>query len=231
MLNIEKNIIGTGKIHVEKLKHGVMFDATEGMYPSLLTGYTENELISVGRTSSTTYGFVSNGAISLNNNGESWDISKNYFFSFKGEAEIKGEGKAVFFERLGYNGNFNLGGPIENSGRLSYIDGCSDSLLVYPARLGDPCLNLLTFPKNIQQTMHIHPSIRLGIVVEGNGLCHTPEKTIPLTEGSVFCLDEMTQHCFETIDDTMKIVAYHPDSDWGPSDENHPMLNRTYIHK
>jgi len=27
----------------------------------------------------------------------------------------------------------------------------------------------------------------------------------------------------------MDIIAYHPDSDFGPTDIDHPMLNRTYI--
>jgi hypothetical protein len=29
----------------------------------------------------------------------------------------------------------------------------------------------------------------------------------------------------------MRVIAYHPDGDWGPTDENHTMLNRTYIKK
>jgi hypothetical protein len=27
----------------------------------------------------------------------------------------------------------------------------------------------------------------------------------------------------------MDVIAFHPDSDWGPTDEKHPMLNRTYL--
>ena len=29
----------------------------------------------------------------------------------------------------------------------------------------------------------------------------------------------------------MDVVAFHPDSDWGPTDAAHPMLNRTYVCK
>jgi hypothetical protein len=27
----------------------------------------------------------------------------------------------------------------------------------------------------------------------------------------------------------MDVVPYHPDSDWGPSHEEHPMVNRTLV--
>jgi hypothetical protein len=51
----------------------------------------------------------------------------------------------------------------------------------------------------------------------------------PLEAGSIFCIEERENHRFQTINDTMKIIAYHPDGDWGPTDQNHTMLNRTYI--
>jgi len=36
-------------------------------------------------------------------------------------------------------------------------------------------------------------------------------------------------HSFFTFDESMDVLAWHPDSDFGPTDENHPMKNRTYI--
>ena len=27
----------------------------------------------------------------------------------------------------------------------------------------------------------------------------------------------------------MDVIAYHPDSDWGPTDVEHPMVNRTLV--
>ena len=27
----------------------------------------------------------------------------------------------------------------------------------------------------------------------------------------------------------MDVIAYHPDSDFGPQDEDHPMINRTIV--
>ena len=119
----------------------------------------------------------------------------------------------------------------EELGRLSYIDGCSDSLLVYPPRLGDPTLNYLYFPPGIDQSFHTHPSVRIGCVIQGEGKASLRDKEIDLLPGIMFALEEKELHRFRTSasGDVMKIIAFHPDGDWGPTDENHTMLNRTYI--
>jgi quercetin dioxygenase-like cupin family protein len=50
-----------------------------------------------------------------------------------------------------------------------------------------------------------------------------------LDPGVVWIIEKDTKHFFETKDESLTIVAFHPDSDWGPTDEIHPMLNRTII--
>jgi len=66
-----------------------------------------------------------------------------------------------------------FGGPLEATGRLRYVDGCSDTLLVCPPRLGEPCLNHLHIPPHTQQSEHFHPSLRIGVIARGAGVCHT----------------------------------------------------------
>lgn len=151
---------------------------------------------------------------------------------------------AIIIERIGTEAMFTMGGPIEDKGRLRYIDGCSDSLLIAPWKYGEPCLNHLHFPAYINQTPHTHPSIRIGMVVRGYGECITPWGNIPLTPGMIFAIlpengqkkragdgklyDEGT-HSFRTLDSHMDVIAFHPDSDYGPRDEEHPMINRTIV--
>ena len=124
-------------------------------------------------------------------------------------------------------------GWLEVMGRLRYIDGCTDSLLVPPIRLGDPCLNLLHFPKNTDQTMHTHPSDRIGMILSGQGVCVTQdsesETVTQLLPGMLFCIHAGGRHKFRTEDNTMRVLAYHPDSDFGPTDQDHPMINRTMV--
>ncbi len=175
------------------------------------------------------------------------ELGERAFVSDAGLAEYEAlvDGTQVYvIERMGFRGT-RQSGVIEAQGRLSYIDGCSDSLLVYPPRMGDPCLNYLHFPRGIVQTQHLHPSIRLGLVLRGRGIAFSevpcvvkkddgrlvvePGWQIRLEPGVIFQLNEQEIHSFKTPDESMDIVAYHPDSDWGPVDGNHPMLNRTYI--
>jgi hypothetical protein len=102
---------------------------------------------------------------------------------------------------------------------------------------GDPCLNYLHFPKNISQTRHTHPSIRCGLVARGRGRCIVPENDdgsgrdveIPLIPGRIFVVPTEGQHSFYTDNETMEIIAYHPDSDTGFTDNDHPVLNRTLV--
>lgn len=168
-----------------------------------------------------------------------------YFSLFTGDnvPEFDVNAKLFLVVRLGYKCQ-NTIGWVEKQGRLSYIDGCTDSLLIYPPRMGDPSLNLLHFPAGIEQTKHLHPSIRIGCVIDGEGWADYWNNggftTTKLTTGSNFCLEENEQHRFRTeqIDHTqekwhqsMTVIAWHPDGDWGPTDHNHTMLNRTYIKK
>jgi hypothetical protein len=149
---------------------------------------------------------------------------------FKAETEDR----LMLVVRLGFKPQ-EVTGWVEPKGRLTYIDGCSDSLLVYPPRMGDPSLNMLYFPSNIEQTAHTHPSIRLGCVIDGHGFADVWKndklESIPLVTGKLFCLEEHELHRFRTSAQSMTVIAWHPDGDWGPTDHNHTMLNRTYINK
>jgi|LULI01.1.fsa_nt_gb hypothetical protein len=163
-------------------------------------------------------------------------------------------GKMIIIEVLHTKGDYpktnykaapSFGGPIEPTGRLKYIDGCTDSLLIAPVKMGDPCFNHLHFPKNITQTPHTHPTHRIGIVARGNGECITPFGNLPLTEGMIFIIKEWNgesykkgldgemypvgTHKFDTKEESMDVIAFHPDSDFGATDINHPMINRTIV--
>ncbi len=95
------------------------------------------------------------------------------------------------------------------------------------------CLNHLHFPAGITQSVHSHPSIRLGVVATGRGVAYGPGEGAPWEEpldaGCVFLLESHEFHAFRTTAEVMNVIAYHPDSDWGPTDGVHPMLNRTYF--
>lgn len=143
---------------------------------------------------------------------------------------IPGVFSGILIKRYGYNGMFQVGGPLEDKGRLKYIDGCTDSLLVPPVLKGDACLNALFFPPGINQTQHTHPSMRVGMVLSGQGYCMVPEGDVYLRPGVLFQIPKDGLHSFRTAEEMgMVVLAYHPDSDFGPEHEQHPMINRTIV--
>lgn len=199
--------------------------------------------------------FVYEGSATLFiKNGINAILPKDAYFSVHGQFLLTGDFKAVCIEVICSGGQFKenkykayttIGGPIEATGRLKYIDGCTDSLLIPPVKKGDPCLNHLHFPSSIVQTAHTHPSHRIGIVASGNGECVTPFGNLPLVEGCIFVIKEHDgqevaegldgelhdagTHKFNTYGSHMNVIAFHPDSDFGPEDEFHPMINRTIV--
>lgn len=211
------------------IKNGCVLDASGTMYPSVLKGYEQANETFVASTS-TYFGFVVSGEYQLLRTQKPFAVvSKGMYFSTTGPFDLKGSGEIIVVEKLGYRGLQQFGGPVEDSGRLCYIDNCSTTIILPPPRMGDPVFNLLVFPPNVRQTMHIHPTVRLGVVYEGEGECITPHQPpLPLTPGMAFYLAEGAAHCFNSFDKKLKIIAFHPESDTGPTDGSHPMLNRTY---
>lgn len=177
------------------------------------------------------FGFVAAGSLRVVDEQIDWVVNAGEWFATRDRAALRGSQgvKAFAAQRLAFSGLYARGGPIEPRGRLRYIDGCSDSLLCGPPVAGDPCLNLLHFPPGIEQTMHTHPSARVGIIVSGRGVCRTGSKRRALRAGQVFALRPNAEHAFSTSEHSLNVVAWHPDSDWGPTHQSHPMLNRTWV--
>jgi len=177
------------------------------------------------------FGFVAQGEVNVSDEKVSWRLNLGQWFSLSSgcQLNLQYNSRIVVSQRIAYQGVYAMGGPIESCGRLRYIDGCSDTLLCAPPLMGDPCLNLLHFPPGINQTAHTHPSTRSGIVARGRGICQSGEQKTPLEPGLLFYIARETEHQFSTEDSILDVIAYHPDSDWGPTHEKHPMVNRTWV--
>jgi quercetin dioxygenase-like cupin family protein len=181
----------------------------------------------------THFGYVERGHFNLllPEDDETIVVGPGYYFAVPDGFEIAASlepSMCLMVSRPDYRGFLHVG-RIEREGRLRYIDGCTDSLLIPPIKLGDPCLNLLYFPPGIDQTMHTHPSERIGMILSGSGVCITPEGETPLEPGMLFCIHPNGRHKFRTDASDMRVLAYHPDSDFGPTDQDHPMINRTMV--
>jgi hypothetical protein len=218
---------------VRKMKFGSTIDYSDTMYPTVAHLVEENVFKTDKYTS--VYGYVFHGDAKFS---DGIKARAGQFFSHwcHGHEDVIVAGKAALFMRYGYKCQNIVGGPLESAGRLSYIDGCSDTLLIYPPRLGDPSISALYFPPGIHQTAHVHPSIRLGAIVSGQGysiVYGRGESSVShsLTPGLIWGIDAQEKHNFVTTEQGMIVIAYHPDGDWGPTDHDHTMINRTYIKK
>ena len=157
-------------------------------------------------------------------------LGPDMYFAVNSSWSVTSSGDALFVQIKGYHGLNMIGGPLEVRGRLKYIDSCTDSLLIPPTIWGDPCLNLLAFPPGIKQSTHLHPSFRCGIVLSGRGFCLLEKERLPLNKGDFFFIPANLKHCFHSDEiEGLRVIALHPDSDFGPTDMNHPMINRTYL--
>lgn len=180
------------------------------------------------------FGYVMQGAVTVwdqINPGDGFVLRAGRWFAMPSgvRLHLHPSSRVVVSQRVGFEGMRAYGGPLEPMGRLKYIDGCSDSILMLPPLLGDPVLNHLHFPGGIEQTEHTHPSTRSGAVARGWGWCETPYGLSKLVPGLVFHIPTDGKHRFLTSYSEMDVIAYHPDSDWGPTDQEHPMVNRTWV--
>lgn len=208
------------------LTHGLLADLSNDEFPTRLRGFDGGWLTLL--TAGTHYGYIWEGEPILMIEAGTFQLAAGMYFSVPGEGKLLG-GKGIVITRLGYQGVFSIGGPVEPTGRLLYIDGCRDSLLIPPVMQGDPCLNALYFPDGIDQTPHTHSSVRVGMIVSGRGECITPDETISLKPGQVFVIPAGGLHSFRTTDSPMVVIAYHPTSETGPTHELHPMRRSTLV--
>lgn len=212
-----------------QIAHGRLAETSGDAFPSRLSAW-RNQTCEIP-ADGTHFGYVHEGSAMLESASGAFTLRQGMYFAAPAGCRIVGGGgRGVVITRLGYQGMFTLGGPVEPRGRLRYIDGCTDSLLIPPQMFGDPCLNALYFPARVSQTEHTHPSARVGLVVRGTGECLTPEATFPLFPGLAFIIRAEGRHSFRTAEEEMVVIAYHPDSDFGPTHEAHPMINRTIVH-
>lgn len=154
-------------------------------------------------------------------------LAVNNYFTIK-----CGQGTAVVIEYMGihllesrYYVQDKLG-----MGNLSYMDGGTNTTAVNPGRLGDPVINYVHFPAGMEQTLHTHPSHRVGMILKGRGLVELDDSEFPLQPGDVFFMQRNVLHNFMCPhNEDVVLFVFAPDSGTGPTDEVNPLKIRTYV--
>lgn len=222
--------------HVHKPGYfGILADDGNG---SRVFGYdtkkTNNaKIIHFDKAGSGLYGYVHTGSIEMLCDGSSYKVQAGHWFSTAGNADIFIEAQTqVMIIEVDNHYGFTSLGKVGAEGRLNYIDGAKDTVLQSPIRFGMPCINALYIPAGVHQTAHTHPSTRIGFINGGSAICRTGETDHLMEAGDIFFLPADGLHQFLTDQfegSTLNVIAFHPDSDFGPKDERHPMLNRTIV--
>ena len=115
----------------EKQEKTVCIDKRNTMYPSYAVMLFNDET-TLDFNFYTAYGYAYDDSVVTVNN-DHYIIRKKEFFSIPVREEnvtFSTTGRLFVVARLGFIGQHVIG-KTESVGRLSYIDGCSDSLLIY----------------------------------------------------------------------------------------------------
>jgi hypothetical protein len=117
------------------LTHGPLEDMRSDPFPTMFQGWTDAALNL--KAEGTHFGFVHEGPTNLHCDSGDFTLQSAMYFAVPGRLQIE-SGRGIVITRVAHRGFFHLGGPIENTGRLRYIGGCTDSLLIPPVERGDP---------------------------------------------------------------------------------------------
>lgn len=213
------------------LEPRLLCEHDDGNFNTLIFGFTPDSLVELP-AGYAYFGLVVSGEIVLSYGDSARQLFDGDFFSVIGSATIQSSGLGIVSSAREYV-RFNVfRGSLEERGKLRYINGYTDTLLVLLVRKGDPYLNHLHFSPHSVQTPPTHPSVRVNIVYRGSGICLAPEderKRVPLVKGYVFIMKIETHHSFNTEDGSMDVITFHLDSDVGITDDDHQMINRTIV--
>ena len=122
--------------------------------------------------------------------------------------------------------------PHDNpKGNLSYMDGGTNTTAVNPGRLGLPVINYVHFPAGMKQTLHTHPSQRIGLVLSGKGEIELDRgEKFAIKEGNCWVMERNVLHNFMcNKGEDVTLFIFSPDSGTGPTDEINPLKVRTYV--
>src|ERR1041385_7441813 len=137
------------------IRTGLLLDLSADVYPTLVYGWHGAALTLP--SDATHYGIVTEGESVLRDRHGAFRLQAGMFFVCPSKCVVESEsGRGLVISRPGYRGLWQIGGPLETEGRLQYIDGCTDSLLVSPPRLWQPRLNHLHIPPHTNQSPHTH---------------------------------------------------------------------------
>ncbi len=211
----------------------------EEYYPLSVRVHRGIPSTTINATASTAFGYVVSGTVFAHQNDRPLgDFTAGKYFALNGFIDIGGktdDALVVVINRAGYRRGDDIGNAPDNP-QMEYLNGCQDTSLTAPDRNGAPCTNLLFVNPGTKQDAHIHPSDRIGVVIDGTAICSTFEfggasessqqlwKEQTMKKGDLFLLPAGKLHRFTTGADPLTVFTFHPDSATDSAADNPMML-------
>lgn len=182
----------------------------------------------------TTFGYVLDGTVNMDINGNEHAYSRGTYFSLNDVSWVRGDGQTILIQSR--HAHPDHVGNIADVQHMEYLNGCRDAVLIAPLKIGEPCTNYLIVKPETTQDAHIHPSDRIGLVVDGSAICSIYQESpdggrLPprwsnqfIRKGDVFLLPAGNLHRFTTQKDPLTVFTFHPDSATDHAEENPMML-------
>ena len=205
---------------------------TQDRWPLKLTKLEPNEQRSFPATEGTYYVLMRNSTFS-SANAEFKNVMGAFGVNHSFMLECGAVSHAVVIEYKGIHlleNRYYVQNDLD-IGNLSYMDGGTNTTAVNPSRLGDPVVNYVHFPNHMYQTLHTHPSHRVGLILRGSGHIELDNQEIfDIKTGDCFWMPRNTLHNFCCQNgEHVELFVFAPDSGTGPTDEVNPLKIRTYV--
>lgn len=216
-----------------------LLDANELLhYPVTAQIHKGYGVTTVDAKRETAYGYVINGTAEIFQNDTSLgDVGAGKFFALNGFIDISGKSEdatIVVITRKGYQRTDDLGDAAKQP-PMEYVNGCKDVSLTSPDQDGAPCTNMLFVNPGTTQDAHIHPSDRIGVIIEGSAICsiyddsNTAQPSAErwtekqMRKGDLFLLPAGKLHRFTTTNEPLTVFTFHPEND----ETENPMMHGT----
>ncbi len=205
---------------------------TQDRWPLKLTKLEPNEQRSFPATEGTYYVLMRNSTF-LSEYAEFKNVMGAFGVNHSFMLECGADSHAVVIEYKGIHlleNRYYVQNDLD-IGNLSYMDGGTNTTAVNPSRLGDPVVNYVHFPNHMYQTLHTHPSHRVGLILRGSGHIELDNQEIfDIKTGDCFWMPRNTLHNFCCQNgEHVELFVFAPDSGTGPTDEVNPLKIRTYV--
>lgn len=137
-------------------------------------------------------------------------------------------GAGILMQKTGFDAQTLIGGPDDGRGRLRWINGVRYSLLVPPMKSGDPCLELISFPRNHFGSLITFAFPFIAVVRDGEGEIQTEDRNYRVEWGNQISIPPNYPHRYVTTPRApLQLVVFQTVTGESFDDGRNPLVEAT----